>query len=300
MLADALQAVALEPPGSPWHTLARLLEGAAQLLAGSVPEANQAFEDAARAGGTLQRPGASFALGMRALTAAADGDWGTSATCVAAAQRLLGDSLLGSMTSIAVYAADAQVALHRGNTRRALYQLREAERLYRIPSPAAFPWLAVQMAVVLGRLEVALGGDVVAAEDKLADARRTLALLPTQGVLHDQVEAFAAQLESGSGEGGTDEEAGLTTAELRVLRLLPTHHTLGEIGEELVVSRNTVKSQVAAIYRKLDVANRAEAVRRAQELGLLRGYDRRPGGLPHPGSDGNGAGSSSRIPPRPR
>ena len=54
-----------------------------------------------------------------------------------------------------------------------------------------------------------------------------------------------------------------------MLQLLPTHYTLGEIGDELVVSRNTVKSQVAAIYRKLDVTSRAEAVRRAHDVGLL-------------------------------
>ena len=268
MLADAGRAVALEPSGSRWHTLARLLEGAARLVAGSVPEANAAFEDAARAGGAKQRPGASFALAMRALTAAADGDWATAASCAHEGQRLVDETLWDSMTSVAVFAADAQVALHRGNTRRALYQLREAERLYQDPSPVAFPWLAVHVAIVLGRLQLGLG-DAAAAESRLAEARRALALLPTQGVLNGQVESFASQLESGAGDREADGEAGLTKAELRVLRLLPTHYTLGEIGAELVVSRNTVKSQVAAIYRKLDVANRAEAVRRAQESGLI-------------------------------
>ena len=268
MLADAGRAVALEPLGSRWHTLARLLEGAARLVAGSVPEANAAFEDAARAGGAKQRPGASFALAMRALTAAADGDWATAASCAHEGQRLVDETLWDSMTSVAVFAADAQVALHRGNTRRALYQLREAERLYQDPSPVAFPWLAVHVAIVLGRLQLGLG-NVAAAESRLAEARRALALLPTQGVLNGQVESFASQLESGAGDREAEGEAGLTKAELRVLRLLPTHYTLGEIGAELVVSRNTVKSQVAAIYRKLDVANRAEAVRRAQESGLI-------------------------------
>jgi LuxR family maltose regulon positive regulatory protein len=61
----------------------------------------------------------------------------------------------------------------------------------------------------------------------------------------------------------------LTEAELRVLRLLPTHLSLAEIAEELDVSRNTVKSQVAAAYRKLRAETRAEAVDRARELGLV-------------------------------
>ncbi len=90
------------------------------------------------------------------------------------------ETLWDSMASVTVFAADAQVALHRGNTRRALYQLREAERLYQDPSPVAFPWLAVHVAIVLGRLQLGLG-DAAAAESKLAEARRALALLPTPG-----------------------------------------------------------------------------------------------------------------------
>ena len=62
----------------------------------------------------------------------------------------------------------------------------------------------------------------------------------------------------------------LTTAEMRVLQLLATHLSLGEIGEELHTSRNTVKSQVAAIYGSCSAPTRTEAVARARELDLLR------------------------------
>jgi ATP/maltotriose-dependent transcriptional regulator MalT len=58
-------------------------------------------------------------------------------------------------------------------------------------------------------------------------------------------------------------------AEVRVLQLLPTHLSLGEIAEELHVSRNTVKTQVAATYRKLGAGTRTAAVERGRELGLL-------------------------------
>jgi hypothetical protein len=40
----------------------------------------------------------------------------------------------------------------------------------------------------------------------------------------------------------------LTPAETRVLQLLPTHPSLTDIANELVASRNTVKSQAAGIY----------------------------------------------------
>jgi LuxR family maltose regulon positive regulatory protein len=45
--------------------------------------------------------------------------------------------------------------------------------------------------------------------------------------------------------------------------------TQREIGDELYVSLNTVKTHAKNIFRKLDAANRAEAVARAQELGLI-------------------------------
>ena len=61
----------------------------------------------------------------------------------------------------------------------------------------------------------------------------------------------------------------LTTAELRILRFLPTHLSFREIAERVHVSANTVKSQANAVYRKLGVSGRSEAVSRARQLGLL-------------------------------
>jgi LuxR family maltose regulon positive regulatory protein len=65
--------------------------------------------------------------------------------------------------------------------------------------------------------------------------------------------------------------APLTERELAVLRLLPTRLSTREIGRELNVSVNTVRSQVQAVYRKLQVASRAEAVTEAHRLGLQPG-----------------------------
>ena len=42
-----------------------------------------------------------------------------------------------------------------------------------------------------------------------------------------------------------------------------------EIGDELYVSLNTVKSHLKTIYRKLDVERRDDAVRRARQMGIL-------------------------------
>jgi LuxR family maltose regulon positive regulatory protein len=61
----------------------------------------------------------------------------------------------------------------------------------------------------------------------------------------------------------------LSDAELRVLLLLPTNLRHREIAEQLYLSRNTVKTHAASIYRKLGAASRSEAVDRARGLGLL-------------------------------
>lgn len=61
----------------------------------------------------------------------------------------------------------------------------------------------------------------------------------------------------------------LSPQELRVLRLLVTGRTNPEIANILVVSVNTVKTQVQSIYRKLGVINRVEAVATARHLRLL-------------------------------
>ncbi len=50
----------------------------------------------------------------------------------------------------------------------------------------------------------------------------------------------------------------LTPAELRVLRYLPTHLSFAEIADEVYVSRNTVKTQAIAVYRKLGVGSREQ------------------------------------------
>jgi LuxR family transcriptional regulator, maltose regulon positive regulatory protein len=61
----------------------------------------------------------------------------------------------------------------------------------------------------------------------------------------------------------------LSPREQAVLRYLPTMMSNQEIASELFVSVNTVKTHLKAIYRKLDVADRREAVRRARMLELL-------------------------------
>ena len=61
----------------------------------------------------------------------------------------------------------------------------------------------------------------------------------------------------------------LTQRELTILRFLTTSMSTSEIADELCLSVNTVKTHLAAIYRKLPASRRREAVVRARELELI-------------------------------
>jgi LuxR family maltose regulon positive regulatory protein len=62
----------------------------------------------------------------------------------------------------------------------------------------------------------------------------------------------------------------LTERELGVLRLLPTLRSFEEIAQDLTVSLNTVKTHVRAIYTKLGVTKRRDAVAVGVKKGFLR------------------------------
>lgn len=87
---------------------------------------------------------------------------------------------------------------------------------------------------------------------RIASAVRSVGLGQTVFEAHDQVGAL-----------------GLTERERAVLELMASGATNPEIGETLHLSRHTVKEHSSAVYRKLGVRNRTEAVQRAQRLGLL-------------------------------
>jgi LuxR family maltose regulon positive regulatory protein len=61
----------------------------------------------------------------------------------------------------------------------------------------------------------------------------------------------------------------LSPQEVRVLRLLVVGNTYAEIARALIVSPNTIKTQVSAIYRKLGVSKRTEAIETVRQLRLL-------------------------------
>jgi LuxR family maltose regulon positive regulatory protein len=129
------------------------------------------------------------------------------------------------------------------------------------------PWYEAETRALLARAALRLG-DVVGARTLLAEATRLARRLPDAPVLDGWLEAAWARAASFSSASLLGPSA-LTTAELRVLRLLPTHLSFREIAGRLHVSANTIKTQAHAVYRKLDASSRTEAVTHARDVGLL-------------------------------
>ena len=77
----------------------------------------------------------------------------------------------------------------------------------------------------------------------------------------------------------------LTDRETEVLTLLATGMSNAEIGDELFISINTVKSHLKNVYGKLGVDNRTRALSTALELGVIpadHAAERRSGGQTRP------------------
>jgi LuxR family maltose regulon positive regulatory protein len=124
------------------------------------------------------------------------------------------------------------------------------------------PYLTLLVDVVLGEIFVERG-DLAAATGWMHAGFDHLASYPDAGTLGLRLLRLREVLDR------RRVIEPLTGAEHRVLELLPTQLTLKEIAARLDVSLETVRTHVRAIYRKLDVHVRSEAVATAQDLGVL-------------------------------
>jgi DNA-binding NarL/FixJ family response regulator len=107
--------------------------------------------------------------------------------------------------------------------------------------------------------------------EQLADAVRVVAsgealLAPT--ITRRLIEEFVARPRPGA--RAPEELAELTDRELDVLKLVARGMSNAQIAETLVVSEATVKTHITHILRKLDLADRVQAVVLAYETGLVR------------------------------
>jgi LuxR family maltose regulon positive regulatory protein len=165
-----------------------------------------------------------------------------------------------------VCAVAAFARAYRGRVEDARADVVEAGRLLQSLDPLA-PWYDAQTRLALARAQLRLS-DVTAARSLTAAAARFAALMPDAVALRAWIDDAWARADTFCLQALAGPES-LTTAELRVLRFLPSHLSFREIAERLHVSANTVKTQAHAVYRKLDASSRSEAVTCARTIGLL-------------------------------
>ena len=269
MRRDAQIAVAGLSPASPYRATMLHAEGVSHLLDGDLDRADpllaHAFEVATSAGAVPFLP---VVLAERGIAAIVRDDWREADAFADHALAFVQDGSLDRYwTSALVYAFVARCAMHRGDLQRAREYAARAARLRPLLS-YALPVVSAQTLLELARCYISLG-DTGGARAVLRQAQDIFHQRPDLGDLPRQAAELRTTLTSDPGAmHGT---SSLTTAELRLLPLLPTHLTLGEIGERLHVTRNTVKTQAIAIYRKFGVSSRRAAISRMHELGLLPG-----------------------------
>ncbi len=170
-------------------------------------------------------------------------------------------------TCLLAFAAAARLAVHQGDLNEAKRHLAAAMR-GRALATFVMPTIAVRLRLQLAKTHWAIS-EHSTARHLLHEINDVLIHRPELGTLVREVAALRQLIVST--DSVVSGPSPLTPAELRLLPYLQTHLTIREIAERLFVSRNTVNSQVSAIYRKLGVSTRNEAVQHATSVGLLGG-----------------------------
>jgi LuxR family maltose regulon positive regulatory protein len=221
---------------------------------------------AAEGGGAASQP-LTVAHAQLALLAIRRGAWNEAGQHARAGQEVVKEAGLSDYsTSALAHVATARVALHEGRQGDARAALTAAHRL-RPLLDYGIPWLTVQVGLELARAHLALA-EPGPARTILGEAEQVLEIRPQLGILVEDARELHDRVAATSGPDGAWAMS-LTGAELRLLPYLATHLRFPEIATRLFISRNTVKSEAVAIYRKLGVSSRSDAIERAVEVGLL-------------------------------
>jgi LuxR family transcriptional regulator, maltose regulon positive regulatory protein len=270
MLADAAFAVAQEPPGSPWRDSALWALAEAHLLARSGDEVRALFDEASTMAAAMGNSDNMVACESRLAWFAMDrGDWQEAADRLKLALATIEEKRMHDYAfSGLVFAGAARLSVHHGDLSAARRHLVRAMRA-RLSATYLVPYLAVGLRLQLAKVYLAIA-DPGTARQLLREIDDVLTHRPSLGILIDEVGEFRRALASSTASGQVG-PLPLTPAELRLLPYLQTHLTADMIAERLFVSSHTVKTQVKAVYRKLGVSSRNDAVQRATAIGLLGG-----------------------------
>ncbi len=253
-----------------WHSLAACLLGTSARFFEANDDAQALLETAIELGSNRQNYIISMlSLGRLALIAADRGDWrGCSAKIEAAFDVVRANGLEEYWICTSAHVARGRLFRHDRRPTEARAELERAVSLARRGAGLIeWSYALTTLAELLREL-----GDRRAARELVLEARELLSRAPEPGTLAPRlVEQAESALRlvvdvSGARPVVTDE---LTAREQAVLGRLPTGLSAREIGDELGISRDTVKTHTKRIYQKLGVSSRRDAVARGRDLGLL-------------------------------
>jgi LuxR family transcriptional regulator, maltose regulon positive regulatory protein len=264
----AVELASPKPSEEHWGAAATL--GRMLYLSGQTTEARAVLEEAAHGRPPADRQPYAVVNMLAVLSLLAD-DAGDDATAAALAQQAM-DAAEAQGISFdplngIVYIARGRAAARRGSLAEAEQLLEQALQI--LGGMGSF---VVQYAQAL--LEIAsvrrARGETESAHTTVERARALISQFADPGMLPSLLDSTERGMRR-TARRRVEAAEPLTERELAVLRLLATRLSNREIGRELYVSVNTVRSHIQAVYRRLEVTTRAEAVARARELGLLSG-----------------------------
>ena len=267
MRGSAATAVELESdPASPWYAMARSGLGFSLYLSGE-PEAAAAWlEEAAQSQASYPMT-RMFSLSVLSLVEIELGRLPKAQEAADAARLLAArDGLDEAPQSSIAYTAAGAVHAAYGQLEAARSDLEHALRTRQNLSGIS-PWHTFEPTLWLARVLLA-SGDQAAAAGLADQARDVLTALPDGA---DAQRARLAELDLWIAGPMRVLPLGvpLSEREVAVLRLLRGSLSLREIGLELYVSPNTIKTHTQAIYRKLGVSTRHDAVEHGRQAGIL-------------------------------
>ena len=265
-VAYSREALALEH--GPWRAISANCLGTAFYWLDEPAQSRQQLEATIEVGRELVPLVALFAIGLLAILDCERQDWNGVSSRLRTARQMIESGALGEYWMTAGSELARGLALeHRHDLAGAEMAMARSLVLYR---RGQAPVEIANALLQLARLHVRQGHDAVAS-DEVGEAAMLVRSCPDAGPrirrLLSQARGHARIAARGAPRPPGVEE--LSEGEFRVLRLLASDLTQREIGAELYLSLNTIKSHTRSIFRKLGTSSREQCVARARELELI-------------------------------
>jgi LuxR family maltose regulon positive regulatory protein len=276
-LRHAREAASLANPSSPWWPLIEQVVGLWQYVKEGPSE--EAADWLLRA----SRDGAMSPMVITRVLAPAQaagvvlelGRPEQAAELCAQSAELHGALRPAMVTAAHAYSFRARVLRHLGRLEEAELEARAGLRHVSGLPEDADPNFAIPVAQIEAARVLIATGALGDAHEHLMAARARLERAKDPGHISDWLAAAegalvaAGERPPGTVSLGRGASLDLSERELAVLRMLAGPLSLREIGSELFISHNTIKTHVRSIYRKLDVDGRADAVRLARLMAVI-------------------------------